>query len=262
MKIFIASFHRATDGALSKLISKMKDNDLWTDDYKDADYILAVADRKETMDFVLKRYRENKKIIHLFAGEKSCWTTGDDAYRNAITLMSDIQLCTNNKAKNRVKKLCKAVGKKYYVATIGNVMLDNLEIDESLVPRYEYDLVLYNPPSRLSKRQIYEELTTISDMITPTKMIWVQPNGDKGSEYIDGFWNKKTVPRPQFLGLMKYCRRFITNSSCQYYEAPFLLKPEQIIPIGKRNIERESKYADMSIKGASNKIIKLLKELG
>ena len=60
VKIFVASFNRASDGAISKLIEKMKKENLWTNDYGKADYILAVGDRRETFDFVLERYRENK----------------------------------------------------------------------------------------------------------------------------------------------------------------------------------------------------------
>jgi len=70
-----------------------------------------------------------------------------------------------------------------------------------------------------------------------------------------------SLPRPQFLGLLKNCKRFMTNSSCEYYEAPLFLKPEQIIHIGERNKERGSKYADMKIKNATKNIIKALQSL-
>ena len=39
VKIFVASFHRASDGAISKLVQKMKDEDIWTNNHKEADYI-------------------------------------------------------------------------------------------------------------------------------------------------------------------------------------------------------------------------------
>lgn len=260
VKIFVASFNRASDGALSKLIQKMKDENFYTEDYKEADYILAVGDRKETFDFVLERYRENKKIIHLWAGEIS-QGTHDEVYRHAMTLMSDIQLCTNNEAKQRVKNLCMSVDKKYFVVTVGNVMLDNMEIDESIVPPRKYDLILYNPPTRLSKGKIKMELNEIDEIKEP-EYICIEPNGDNNSNLVaEEFLINDTFPRSQFLGLLKNCNRFITNSSSAYYEAPFLIDEEKIIIIGERNKERESKYGDMSIPNASNNIIKLFRGL-
>jgi len=261
MKIFVATFSRSSDGALSKLISKMKDADIYTDDYDECDIVLVPGDREETFDFALKSYRHNKRIIHLWAGEANTWETHDDVYRHAITLMSDIQLCANDIAKRRVKALCKSVGKIYDVATVGNIFLDNMDdIDESLVPKVPYDLILYNPPSRLSSEEIKAECEEICD-IRFKNSLWLEPNGDKGSDIVRDYINLHTIPRPKFLGLLKNCGRFITNSSCQYYEAPFLLEPEQIIPIGKRNRNRDSKNADVKIKGASDKIMRLLENL-
>jgi UDP-N-acetylglucosamine 2-epimerase len=257
MKIYIASFNRASNGAISKLKQKMIDNEYYTDNYREADYILACGDRKETFDFVLEQFRENKKIIHLWAGELS-QGTHDEVYRHAITLMSKVQLCTNEEAKKVVKNLCKSIKKKYLVFTIGNIMLDNLEIDESLITEKPYDLILYNPPTELSPEEIQKELDYICS-IKDKKAIWMEPNGDINSSMIYKYVTNSNLPRPKFLGLLKNCNRFITNSSCQYYEASFLLKPEQIIPIGKRNKERNSKYSNMSIPNASDNVIKILR---
>lgn len=258
-KIFAASFNRASDGAISKLVKKMKKNKMYTVNYKKADFILAVGDRIETFDFVLKRFRENKRIIHLWAGEIS-QGTHDEVYRHAMTIMSEIQLCTNEKAKKRVIDLCKAVEKKPNVYIIGNLMLDNLEIDVKKVPKEKYDLVLYNPPTCLSKKEISNEIKKIKKLLTK-KYIWIEPNGDFGSELIKSYVTHSNFSRPEFLGLIKYCDRFITNSSSMYYEAPFLLNKKQIIPVGERNINRESKYANMRIKNASDNIIKIFKRL-
>ncbi len=258
-KIFVASFNRASDGALSLLLEKMKKEDMLTEDYKKADIILAVGDRIETFDFVSKRFQENKRIIHLWAGEIS-QGTHDEVYRHAMTIMSEMQLCTNPEAKKRAIDLCKAVDKKPNAYVVGNLMLDNLELDKSKNPKQPYDLVLYNPPTRLSKKEILNEVEQIKKLLTK-KYVWVEPNGDFGSELIKPQVTHSNLPRPEFLGLMSCCDRFITNSSCMYYEAPFLLKQKQIIPLGERNTERESKYADMKIKNASENIIKIFKRL-
>ena len=67
MKYFVASFNRASDGAISKLVTRMRKDDIYTSNVNEADYVLAVGDRSETYDFVLKQFRENKPIIHLWA---------------------------------------------------------------------------------------------------------------------------------------------------------------------------------------------------
>ena len=262
MKIFVASFNRASDGAVEHLVKAMKKRGIYTNYYKEADYILACGDRTETFDFVLERFRENKPIIHLWAGEcDASWSTHDECYRSFITFCSMLQLCTNPPAKNRVEMLCTAVGKKPNAHVVGNVMLDDLSVDESLVPKEPYVLVLYNPSTLLTEKEVESEIAEICTKFIDDKKIWIEPNGDNFSELVMPYVTHKNLPRKQFLGLMKNCRLFITNSSCQYYEAPSFLKPEQIVPVGLRNIERESKYVDMDITGASDKIIELLEDL-
>jgi len=260
MKIFVVSFNRASDGAISKLVSKMKHENLLVDNYKKADYILAVGDREETFDFVVDRFKENYKIIHLWAGEIS-QGTHDEVYRHSMTLMSMLQLCTTPTAKERVERLCKDVDKKPNAFVVGNVMLDNMDIDNIKVPSFEYDLVLYNPITLHDKKDVINDISFINKLIEPKQCIWIAPNGDKFSELIQKYTNHNSQPRPIFLGLLKNCRRFITNSSCQYFEAQFLLKPEQIISIGKRNKDRESKYSDMTIPNASENIMKVFRRL-
>jgi len=262
--IYVASFNRASDGAISKLVNKIKEENMWTDDYKKADYILAVGDRKETFDFVLERYRENKKIIHLWAGEIS-QGTHDEVYRHSITLMSCIQLCTNEKAKERVKALCKAVDKTYRVAVIGNIMLDNMDTYLSVpldnIPDTEYDVVLYNPPTSLEEHEIMLEINRIINILGDNNYIWIEPNGDKYSELVQPYVTHKTFDRDEFLMLLYHCNRFITNSSSAYYEGQFLVSKDNIIPIGKRNRNRESKYGDMTIPNASENVMKILRSL-
>lgn len=237
----------------------MKEQNIITYDHEEADYILAVADRIETFDFVLDKFRENIPIIHLFAGEIS-QGTHDEVYRHAMTLMSELQLCSHEKAKERVEMLCDAVDKKPNAYVVGNLFLDDLTIDKSLVPDFKYDLILYNPPTRLGLSGVTEDIREILSIIKKP-FFWIEPNGDIYSDKIMKYVNTHTLPRPQFLGLLKNCRRFITNSSCQYYEAPLFIKQEQIIPIGMRNINRECKYSDIDIPNATNNILEVLNTL-
>lgn len=258
-KIFVASFNRASDGAVSKLIDKLNDAGMLAK-AEDADYLLACGDRKETFEYCLEMFQENVPIIHLWAGEVS-QGTHDEVYRWAITNMSMMQLCTNETSQKRVWDYCDAIGKETNAYVIGNVMLDNLEVDEENLPKVPYDLVLYNPPTKENAELVKKELDQILELLGDNDYLWGQANGDNYSELVNEYSNLGYIPRPEFLGLLKNCERFITNSSCADYEARFLLRKRAIIRIGERNKNRESRYSDMTIPNASENIINILKTL-
>lgn len=276
MKIYLASFSRSSNGAISKLVSKLLRENMLTGDLEEANYVMAVGDRWETYDFVFHCWQAGKRIIHLWAGE--C-TPGcdDEIHRHAMTLMSDMQLCTNEHAKKRVEKLCKIGGKEPNAIVVGNVMMENLPLDDSILREAQlipggYDVILYNPFRGHIKediKQIFwilmegevENIKGDKESGFKTPFIWLRPNTDRGYEYILQYANSPSQSRPRFLALIKHCRKFITNSSCAYYEAPFLIKKKQIVQIGLRNAERESKYAKMDLPNASENIIKALKDL-
>jgi len=193
-------------------------------------------------------------------------------------------LCTNEHAKKRVEKLCEVGGKTPNAYVIGNIMMENMELDDSILKEAKldsgkYDIILYNP----FRGHILEDLEQISRVLLDievihlkkgedkeagfkTPFLWLRPNTDRGSEFILHYIASRYAispaqPRPKFLSLIKHCRYFITNSSCAHYEAPFLINKKQIIQIGLRNAERESKYAKMDIPGASDNVIKILRDL-
>ena len=267
MKIFLASFNRASEGAIEYLRKELKAKDMITYDPQKATHIMAVGDRKETYDFVLKYYRKNVPIIHLWAGEIS-QGTHDEVYRHSMTLMSMLQLCTNNESKTCVEDLCLAVQKKSNAHIVGNVMLDDLTVDDEAVPFGQYNLVLYNPVTLYTEDEVKEEIKEIREKLKELKekekirnVVWIEPNGDDYSHLLHNYVTHKNLPRSKFLGLMQQCEYFITNSSCQFYEAQFLIKKQQIISIGERNQKRNSKTANMSLGNATENIIHILEEL-
>jgi len=70
----------------------------------------------------------------------------------------------------------------------------------------------------------------------------------------------KNLPRAQFLGLLKNCNRYITNSSSAYYEAmPLDLKREQIVLVGNRNKNRSSPMEWKQDYKTSERICQILK---
>jgi len=249
-KFCIASFHRASDGALSKLIDLIEPVPP-----EEAHYIIVPGDRKETFEFALDWYSK-KPLIHLWAGEIS-QGTHDEIYRWAITNMSMMQLCTTDDAADRVKMFCKAIGKDHDVRVVGNVMRDNL-------PVFGYDLVLYNPPTTLPREMVEQEVKYILDILehSPYKTyFWHPPNGDMHTDLVEPYVNAKGLSREHFLNHLKHCTRFISNSSCIDYEARGIIPDDRIIRIGERNSRRSSQNENMEIPNATENIMNVLKEL-
>ena len=245
--VCIASFHRASDGALSKLVDLVKPVPP-----ERAAYIILPGDRKETFEFALEWYGR-KPLIHLWAGEIS-QGTHDEIYRWAITNMSRMQWCTTAEAAQRVRDFFKAIGKEHDVYVVGNVMLDN-------IPKFGYDLVLYNPPTTIPRELVEEEVNKILDILSRSEYetyFWIPPNGDAHTDLVEPHVNARGLTRNQFLNLLKNCSRFISNSSCIEYEARHIISDDQIICIGLRNEHRSSKDENMSIPGATDKMMDIL----
>ena len=183
-------------------------------DYRQADAVLLTGDRLETYNLAWKSFIDHKYIIHYYAGIVDKFYSTYDAYlRHMITIMSNEQWVENKKCAKVVKKLCKAINKKPNIKIVGSNHLLDVILDFSEVPEEPYNVVLYNPCTKI-------------------KEIFIGPNPDK--QY-------GSLPQEQLLGLIKKCEKFFTNSSCGVYEAPFLIKEGQIVWLGKRNKGRKYK---------------------
>ena len=209
------------------------------------DLFLAIGDRIEMCAATCAAFHTSVPIAHYGAGITNYpIATLDDINRHCITLWSEILLCEDYEAEMTAFKILDSIGKANNIRKnfhiIGHTHIDDIEVDESLVPSDPYDLVLYNPTTMYK-----EDVSSIARDLN--NVIWIGSNPDpnylenKLLDYTYDYEYYENLPRPQFLGLLKNCKRFISNSSCTYYEAPLFLKPEQIIIIGDRNCKRSSK---------------------
>ena len=182
--------------------------------FVDAEIVLLTGDRWETHCMATQAFLDHKYIIHYYAGIKDkFFSTYDATLRHCITLMSDEQWVENKKCAKVVKKLFKVIHKKPNIKIVGSNHLLDVILDFSKVPDEPYNVVLYNPCTKI-------------------KEIFIGPNPDK--QY-------GSLPQEQLLGLIKKCEKFYTNCSCGVYEAPFLIKKGQIVWLGKRNLGRSYK---------------------
>jgi len=221
-------------------------------------------DRLEHFGACLAFFVNQVPIAQVYAGHISGEGVWDDVVRHLITLCSTFQFCDSKKAYGRCLNLLKTADKpldKCFL--VGSLAFDNLEIDESIVPKEKFDLVLYNPLP-LRPDLIQKELDEIEKLLDkPT--IWVYPNEDEYREVVIKRIKKlemegkvkgvKSLPRSQYLALLKNCDRAIGNSSSFFLELPYFGKSH--IHIGIRNKKREK--AEIKT-GASKKIVEILEK--
>lgn len=224
------------------------------------DIIICTGDRMEMFASSLAAFFRNIPVVHIYAGiVNKGHPTKDEVYRHCISLMSELQFCESFEAENILFNFFNSIGKVPKAHVVGITHLDDLVINETLVPKEKYNLVLYNPIKDKDIMVFEIENIKAAAGIGLYDNIVIGSNPDpwfmKGNlEYKEASktkiylkimkeYNSKTtyyenLPRPKFLGLLKNCQKFITNSSSALYEAPYFLKPEQIINIGVRNTER------------------------
>ena len=226
--------------------------------HKKPDLLFITGDRVEQCAAANAAFLNQIPIAHYYGGIINLpITTYDDVFRHTITMLSNIQFVESNEAAGVVWDLKHAVGLKSNIHVVGISHLDDMALDESLVPKTKYTLILYNPPTTISNDiyDIYSQSCIYNDY---TILIGSNPDGKTNAyleEMVDIYY--PNLPRAQFLGLLKNCHRFISNSSCCIYEAPHFLNPEQIIMIGDRNKNRPRGPFKT---GASDKIVTILKE--
>lgn len=182
--------------------------------YNDAKIIICTGDRLETYHLAWRAFIDHKYIIHYYAGVKDKYYATHDSYlRHMITIMSNEQWVENKKCAKVVKRFLRIINKIPNIKIVGSNHLLDVILDYSIVPKEPYNLVLYNPCTRI-------------------KEVLIGPNPDQ--QY-------GTLPQDQLLALIKECECFYTNSSCGVYEAPFLIDKKRIVWLGKRNRGRRYK---------------------
>lgn len=297
VRILVLIGSRSDEGLSKPIIKRLQEDDFFDvhsiqlSDYDNSfhytdsmlanafDLIICTGDRMEMFAGAIAAFLRNIPIIHIYAGIiNKGWPTKDEVYRHCISLMSELQFCESYEAENILFHFFNPLGKVSNAHVVGITHLDDLEINEKLVPKEPYNLILYNPIKDKDIMIFEIENVKASAGIGLYDNIVIGPNPDpwfmkdiepESAEYCKMYlkikkeYNSKTtfyknLERPTFLGLLKNCKMFITNSSSALYEAPYFLREDQIINIGIRNTKRTP--IDITKTGASSKIVKIIKE--
>ena len=243
-------------------------------------FILAVADRPEQMGGVLAAFQNRIPIGHLYAGDHNTVATFDDIHRHAITLYSQIQFCSNDESTANVRRMMREAGLASNAYTVGATHFDGIDLDKIKNKYRDYKfnfpnekggfvLVSINSETYGDDNRLKAEVLDKAGYYRNHKFVQVRGNGD-GDNHVDnaiftrleGGVDVIYLDRCRhdlYLYLMMNCLAFITNSSAAIYEAPHLLREDQIVMVGLRNKGRTSVPIFAHDGQASNRIANLIK---
>tara|TARA_R100001082_G_scaffold110485_2_gene90549 strand:- start:14 stop:976 length:963 start_codon:yes stop_codon:yes gene_type:complete len=235
-------------------------------DRENVGQVILCGDRREMIFAALALFLKNIPFTQLVAGDLSeSLSTVDDYFRHMITLISQKQISFSESSHQNTKDLLKMLNIKPNATLLNQYpSLWGAEPSSRKV-KENYDLVLMHPQS-LSREKTIQDKEEVEALIqksyyTENKtIVIIKGNRDKNYEIFydywevlekreseDLYWSRQNgnvkifenLKKEDFWSLIKYCDRFITNSSCSFYEAPAFLNLEQIIRIGDRNNGRE-----------------------
>ena len=217
----------------------------------DISFGIVIGDRREIMFATLALFVRNIPFYQMASGDLSeKITLVDDYFRHLVTIISSKQICFSKNSLHLTNTLLDIMNIKQESKYLPNPTLSNIDIDSLKNTISEkYDLILMHPQS-LSYEGTLKDKEELLKVIDDSKLkIIIRGNKDKNYEVYYDLWekfknNKKYIvydnlEKRNFFSLLKYTDKFITNSSCSYYEAPIFLEESKIIRIGGRNDKRE-----------------------
>ena len=229
---------------------------------------LILGDRDEMLASSIAAYHMNIPNAHIHGGDKS---GGIDEYtRHAITKMSNIHFAASKESKKRIIKL--GENPKYVFLTgspsIDEISSNKITSKEELEKKYHLKLngdeilLLYHSITtepELSGKHVKIILDAIVHLRKST--IAILPNNDAGSKKIYNYlrlFSRKydfiklyaSLPRSDFLGMLKNCGVLVGNSSSGIIEASYFKTP--VVNIGKRQEGREKGAHVFDVKEISN----------
>ena len=243
------------------------------------DINLVLGDRDEMLASSLAAYHMNIPNAHIHGGDKS---GGIDEYtRHAITKISNIHFAPSLKSKTRILKMGEDPKYVFFTGSpaIDEVRDSKITSKKTLEDKYDFkfsgkDILLLQHPVTTqvedTKNQIKYLLESIKKINQPT--IAICSNSDAGSNIIfknlekfsksnSSFILFKSLPRFDYLGMLKNCKVLTGNSSSGIIEASYFRIP--VVDIGIRQNNREKGpnvlHAENSIVSIHSKLVKALK---
>jgi len=249
----------------SQLFKKLKPN-----------ITLILGDRDEMLSSAIAAYHMNIPIAHIHGGDRT--KGGIDEYnRHAITKMSNIHFAASKKSYDRIIRLGENPKFVFHTGSpaIDQIKENKITTKKELEKKYDlkftgFEILLLQHPittqSEQSKNQIIQTLRAIVKL--KQKTIAIAPNSDAGNNEIiinlRNFSKKhtfikmyRTIPREDFLGMLKNCSVLVGNSSSGMIEASYFNIP--VVNIGIRQNGRESGKNVIHVDFSQQQILKAIR---
>ncbi len=236
------------------------------------DINLVLGDRDESLASTIASYHMNIPNAHIHGGDKT--KAGIDEYnRHAMTKMSNIHFAATKKSKERILKMGE---KSKYVYVTGSPSIDEIKMNQTtrkkeLEKKYNIhftgnEILLLQHPVTTETEKTENDIQNILDAIVKigNTTIAIAPNSDTGNNIIFKYlkiYSKKysfiktysTLPRVDFLGMLKNCGVLVGNSSSGMVEASCFKIP--IVNIGIRQEGRERGENVFNVKNPNTNIL-------
>jgi UDP-hydrolysing UDP-N-acetyl-D-glucosamine 2-epimerase len=257
---FISSF-------LFKFLKKIKENK--------PDIIFVQGDRPEMLAGAIAGAYLSIPVVHSHGGDVS--STVDEITRHSITKLSHLHFPATEQSAQRIIKMGEDKSRVYVVGAPGldAVLSQKLLSKEEITKKYGCPalLIIQHPVTaeiKHASKQMEETMEAVKEIKEEAVVIY--PNADPGSremiKVIEEYRKEpfiriyKSIPRQDYLSLMKIAKAVLGNSSSGLIEAPsFNLK---VINIGTRQSKRERAanvidvgYDRNQIKGAFKAVSKI-----
>lgn len=200
------------------------------------DWLVLAGDRGEQFMGAVAAAYTYTPVAHIQAGELS--GNIDGMARHAIGKMVHLHFAANRDAEERLRRLAE---EEFRIHMVGAPQLDELVQGQYSGPselRQRYGLDVEEPYLLVVQHSVTEEFDLAERQITTTAealaridlpKVWIMPNNDAGSDAIrNGILAHRTsrtylydnVRREDYLGLLRFARCIVGNSSSGLLEAP------------------------------------------
>jgi GDP/UDP-N,N'-diacetylbacillosamine 2-epimerase (hydrolysing) len=217
------------------------------------DFLLMVGDREESIATAIVGNYMEKLVVHIGGGDP-VYGNADDPIRFAVSKLAHIHCCT---AKPYADNLNNIGEEDFRIFLTGNPAYANIDFVPEIekgelknqfgITSENYIVLIKHPLSSEVEDAGVQMETTIKSLEqfcqkNKFQVVNIPPNSDPGSyemkmvleKYSDADWliKAETLPRLQFVNLMRNASALIGNSSMGILEAPHYMLP--VVNIGNR----------------------------
>jgi GDP/UDP-N,N'-diacetylbacillosamine 2-epimerase (hydrolysing) len=215
-------------------------------------FLLVLGDREEAMSTALVGAYMNVPVAHIAGGDRVVGNV-DDQVRHAVTKLAHLHLATNRDSCERILRLGE---QPFRVHDVGNPGLDRLleepQLDDAeLSRRLGFEVRAAAPILMVIQhvisteiddayRQMRVTLEAVAELGLTTVLSY--PNTDAGGqqmirairefESMPGLHVYKSLPRTEFVNVLRRAKCLLGNSSAGILEAPLLRLP--VVNVGNR----------------------------